>query len=424
MVMAASGDPNGLVAPSGAHLQQPHAPPQVGPWHTATDINCSSTTHGSTVTVSRSRRYTHNPYTSPLTTPSGSSTNTSRQMNTSTNTSCDSSLQSYNPCAVREPGSAEAFAVASSLMEQFLGVVGKIPHTACTVAGRHLLVSVLRLQHMDKMQIIIDELVPQLNVVALDPQGCHVVRTLIELISTPLMEALVPHITPETILDLAVSSQHTRRILQSIFERHKSDALTPIVTTIAQSSRRLAVSQQGCIAVIRTIENAVPHQKQAIISMLLPVLPALTMNCYGNYVVQCLLQHMDHASVVSVVCHSFAGHWVALSRNKFASNVMEKVVWQLDGAARRALVEELVLDTANLKCLMQDAFGNFVLQAIIDSSNDAGEFRDISSRVRQLLHTSPYGHKIENRLQSGLVRSLRMAPDLQGNGAAAPLANA
>ncbi|ESL08561.1 pumilio/PUF RNA binding protein 5 [Trypanosoma rangeli SC58] len=410
--MAASNDPHVRVSSSGVYVKQAPAQPM------STEANYSATTQARGVTIGRSRRYTHNPYASQLATPSCSSTNTSRQMNSSNN-SCDSSMQCYNNCVARETGGTELF-VNSSLLKQFLGV-GNIARTACTVAGRHLLVSVLRLQHMDKVQIIIDELLPQLNIVALDPQGCHVVRTLVETISTELIETILPHFTPETILELAVNSQHTRRVLQSIFERHKSEALTPIVTTIAQSSQQLAVSQQGCIAVIRTIENTLPHQQRSVISMLLPVLPSLTMNCYGNYVVQCLLQHMDRASLVSVVCRAFVGHWLVLSRNKFASNVIEKIVWQLDGAARRELVNELVMDTSNLRQLMQDGFGNFVLQAIIDSSNGGEEFREISSRVKPLLHTSPYGHKIGDRLHGGYARSLRVAPGPQVGGSVASL---
>nr|AAQ84134.1 pumilio protein 5 [Trypanosoma cruzi] len=415
MVMAASNDPNDHVAFSGPYLKQ------VLPPRTSTDINCSATTQGSAITAGRIRRYTHNPYASQSATTSCSSTNTSRQLNSSNNTSCDSSIQVYNNCFAREASGAELVLLSSNLLEQFFAVVGNIPRTACTVTGRHLLVSVLRLQHTEKVQIIIDELLPQLNIVALDQQGCHVVRALIELISTELLETILPHFAPKTIIELAVSSQHTRRVVQSIFERHKSEALTPIVTTIAQSGQQLAVSQQGCIAVIRTIENSLPHQRRSVISMLLPVLPSLTMNCYGNYVVQCLLQHMDHASLVSVVCHNFAGHWLTLSCNKFASNVIEKVVWQLDGVARKEVVDELVMDASNLRCLMQDGFGNFVLQAIIDSSNDLEEFSEVSSRVRPLLHTSPYGHKIGNRLHGGLVRSLQVTPAPQVGGSAAPL---
>ncbi|RNF18878.1 pumilio protein 5 [Trypanosoma conorhini] len=415
MAMAASNDPHVRVSSSCAYVKQAPAP------ETSTDANCSAITRGSGVTPGRGRRYTHNPYASQSATPSCSSANTSRQRNSSNNTSCDSSIQFYNSCVTRDNGGAEVFHVNSSLLEQFLAVVGDIPRTACTLTGRHLLVSVLRLQHMDKLQIIIDELLPQLNIVALDPQGCHVVRTLFEIAPTELMETVLPHFAPETVIELAVSSQHTRRVLQSIFERHKSESLTPIVTTIAQNSQRLAVSQQGCIAVISTIENSLPHQQRSIISMLLPVLPSLTMNCYGNYVVQCLLQHMDHDALVSVVCNAFAGHWLMLSRNKFASNVIEKVVWQLDGAARRELVNELVMDTSNLRPLMQDGFGNFVLQAIIDSSSGGEEFREISSRVRPLLHTSPYGHKIGNTLHGGYVRSRRVVSGRQAGRSAAPL---
>lgn len=358
--------------------------------------------------IAPGRLYTHNPYASLRPVMMCSSSDTSQHVNTSNNTSCASSAPTHISRAPRDAVSAEESVVTGSSLGEFFAIVGDIPAKACTVAGRHLLVSVIRF-HPEKIRVIFDELLPHLDVVALDHQGCHVVRTLIEHSSVEFIETLVPHLAPKTVVELALISQHTRRVLQAIFERHKSEAFTPLVIIIAQHSQELAVSQQGCIALIHVIENALPHQRRLVISKLLPVLPSLAVCCFGNYVVQCILRHMDQASVVSVVCPAFSGHWLALSCNKFASNVIEKVVWQIDEIARRAVVQELIFDMNNLRCLIQDKFGNFVLQAIIGSSNDAAEFGEISYHVRPLLHTSPYGQKIENRLQDGLVRLMRMA---------------
>jgi hypothetical protein len=175
--------------------------------------------------------------------------------------------------------------------------------------------------------------------------------------------------------------------------------LDRVVQVIAADAPRLAMTQQGCIAIMRIVENAMPNQKHFLIQALLPSFPTLTMDPYGNYVVQCVLQNVDATSTAAFVCESFSGHWLPLSCNKFASNVMEKVVRLVTGAARASLVQELVFDSDNLMCLMQDGFGNFVLQAIIDSTQDTSEYRSIADVVRPLLHTSPYGHKIEGKLK-------------------------
>lgn len=357
--------------------------------------------------------YRHNPYASEPSTPTTSHNTTVLSANSSFNLSGDQLSGSFQSAYASSPtmyastgltDATQGMGGESGLMynvaDQFFGIMGSIAPSACTVRGRHLLISVLRLMHPEKTQAVFDEILPQVNVVALDAQGCHVLRTLIEAISEEQAATLASYLEENTIVALATSSQHTRRALQTLFERHRHTGFDFIVQVIAADATRLAMTQQGCIAIMRIIENSLPHQKHHLVAALIPSLPTLTMDPYGNYVVQCILQNFDANLTVSVVCDAFMGHWVPLSCNKFASNVMEKVVRMMTGPARAVLVRELVFEPNNLLCLMQDGFGNFVLQAVIDSSNDAAEFRSISEAVRPQLHTSPYGHKIDSKLKS------------------------
>mmetsp|Transcript_56127 Transcript_56127/g.64405 ORF Transcript_56127/g.64405 Transcript_56127/m.64405 type:complete len:529 (+) Transcript_56127:77-1663(+) len=385
------------------------APPSLKP-SALSSATTTTTTNTSTTAV---KCYRHNPYgASEPSTPTTSHNTTTLSANSSFNLSGDQLSASFQSAYASSPtlysgGMGDGSQMMEgtnglmySVSDQFYGTVGSIAPSACTVRGRHLLISVLRLMHPDKTQAIFEEILPQVNVVALDAQGCHVLRTLIEAISEEQAATLASYLEESTIVTLATASQHTRRALQTLFERHRHSGFDFIVQVIAADATRLAMTQQGCIAIMRIIENSLPHQKHHLVAGLIPSLPTLTMDPYGNYVVQCILQNFDANLTVSVVCDAFMGHWVPLSCNKFASNVMEKVVRMMTGSARAALVRELVFEPSNLLCLMQDGFGNFVLQAIIDSSVDATEFRNISETVRPQLHTSPYGHKIDSKLKS------------------------
>ncbi|GET85865.1 hypothetical protein, conserved [Leishmania tarentolae] len=361
------------------------------------------------------KMYTHNPYASTCTAPPACPSQ-STSMESSTFSSpyvtakvprtaamtpphsrCGSTFPVY---AASEGSCCEAGALANMLEDQFLTVLGNIPSTAMSSRGRHLLFNVLRLQHMDKTQMIYDELLPQFNIVALDPHGCQVARTLIEYISTPQMEALVPYIDPQAIRQMATTTQHTRRVLQAIFERHKSDALMPIVEVVTSDCQRLSVTQQGCIAIIRIIEYAKPAQKRMLITALVPLLSTLAKNQFGNYVVQCILKNMDGYVSLKDLVGSFKGHWVELSCDKYSSNVMEKIVGMLKGGLRQRIVNELIFDAAHLQCLLQNSFGNYVLQAVIGSAVNQYEYGLIYDAVTPHLHTSPYGHRIEAKLKS------------------------
>ncbi|KAK7199055.1 pumilio/PUF RNA binding protein 5 [Novymonas esmeraldas] len=381
------------------------------------------------------KMYTHNPYASTCATAStplmqGASaeggaftsppTATARQRASTAVPPQSGGANNFPVYAASEGSCAEAGAVASTLEEQLMGVLGNIPATAMSSRGRHLLLNVLRLQHMDKVQLIYDELAPQFNVVAMDQHGCHVARTLIEYITTSQMESLVPYLEPNTILLMAVTTQHTRRVLQSMFEHHSSDALQPIVQVVTSDCHRLSTTQQGCIAVIRIIEYARPAQKRILIDALVPVLASLATNQFGNYVVQCILKNMDGYVSLNDLAGTFNGHWVQLSCDKYSSNVMERIVGTVKGGARQRIVAELIVDVANLQCLMQNSFGNYVLQAAIGSSVDPYEYSMMYDAITPYLHTSPYGHRIEAKLR-GRYEVLFNRPAPANTAAAVPL---
>lgn len=294
----------------------------------------------------------------------------------------------------------ETCVVAATLEEQFCGILGNIPASAMSSRGRHLLLNVLRRCDPDKTQIIYDELAPQFSKVAMDQHGCHVMRTLIELISTAQMEALVPFMEPAVVLQMATATQHTRRVLQAVFEHHASTGLMPLVEVIRSDCMRLSMNQQGCIVIIRVVEHAIAEQKRALISSLVPILPSLAEDQFGNYVVQCILKNMEGYVSFNDLVGSFRGHWVKLSCDKYSSNVMERIIGMLRDGPRQLIVNELILNEVNLQQLMQNSFGNYVLQAIISSAVDLSEFKRIYDSVTPFLHTSPYGHRIDARLKS------------------------
>jgi hypothetical protein len=211
---------------------------------------------------------------------------------------------------------------------------------------------------------------------------------------------LVDYLSPEVVLTIATSSQNTRRVLQTLFERHRTPLLQPVVEVIALHAIALSTTQQGCIAVMRCLEHVTEPQKLHVLTALQPQLAALTMDPYGNYVVQAILQYFTRETACEVIEKAFNGHWVNLSCNKFASNVMEKFIQASTPLTRKTILEELVYNSDALAILMQDGFGNFVLQQIIDTCTTGPEYRKMAEKVRPLLASSPFGHKIEAKLKS------------------------
>jgi hypothetical protein len=364
----------------------------------------------------KSSRRRHNPYASsnastsePSTPVVGPAVATARvpaadgsffSTHSSANTSSVQSPVYAQDVATGYTDAASNHPIAYSINEQFAQARGTLAAAACTPRGRHMLVGALRQQHTDKIQAIFEELAPHVGNIVMDAQGGHVIRTMVEFLNEQQVAGLVEFLTPELVLTIATSSQNTRRVLQTLFERHRTPALQPVVDVIATHAIALSTTQQGCIAVMRCMEHSPDLHKAQVLQALQPQLAALTMDPYGNYVVQAVLQYFPNDVACEVLEKAFAGHWIALSCNKFASNVMEKFIQASPPMTRKTILDELVHTAEALGTLMQDGFGNFVLQQIIDTCTTGTEYRKMSEKIRPLLTVSPFGHKIEAKLKS------------------------
>jgi len=295
----------------------------------------------------------------------------------------------------REPSPASTVAV-----ETFQRSIGSLVKLACTAEGRSLLQAIIRLQHLDKIQTIFDEFVLDCQTVMLDSHGCHVVRSLIEVLDEPQLEILVSRLNSKLLLNMCTMSQYTRRILQTLFEKYKVSALQPIIDILATDSQYLAATQQGCISLMRVYERCNCDQKAQLIAPLLPHFADLAADPYGNYVVQCVLEHTEPAVAIKYVSEAFSGQMLKMSCNKFASNVLEKIIRMATPQLRRMVLDELVYNPAALQQAAQDGFGNFVIQTLIETSSNPGEFKKICDRLRPVIPSSTYGHKIESRIRS------------------------
>lgn len=285
-----------------------------------------------------------------------------------------------------------------NVTDQFASVMEHFDAEACTARGRQLLCHVLRQRDTDKSMEILTKLLPQANLISLDPNGCHVSRALVE--NLPICEVahFIHALYPSTIFRLCTMSQHTRRVVQAIFEHHCGPELTPLVEILANDSCRLAMTQQGCIVLMNVLSHALVEQKMLFLPHLMPILATLATDQYGNYVVQSLFEHHEGLVTMDELNNAFGKHRISHSCHKCASNVMERLVSSVTGTTRRQLVQEFIFDPLHCHTLLLDCYGNFVLQAIIRSSKEPAEFQVIYDTVTSYLPNSPYGQKIGAKL--------------------------
>ncbi|KPA75231.1 putative pumilio protein [Leptomonas pyrrhocoris] len=159
----------------------------------------------------------------------------------------------------------------------------------------------------------------------------------------------------------------------------------PLIRLLAANAPFLAVSQRGCPVFIRVYKRVDAERKEVLVSHLLPQFAALAKDSYANYMVQCAIEHTDRTTAAQYVVQFFAGHLLQMSCDRFASNVVEKVVRVCGGvpAVRRLVLDELVYNPAALKELVSDGYGNFVVQSVVSTVAGLSEL-GIVARVFEL----------------------------------------
>lgn len=140
----------------------------------------------------------------------------------------------------------------------------------------------------------------------------------------------------------------------------------------------MAMDQHGLCVLKKCLSLANTNDANLLLELFDKTLPFVLMICngpYGNYLVQHLLDLDSIPNACSLVHYCLRNKYSMLSRQKFSSNVVEKMLRLVScssalqspekGAIREDIMREL-MDPSKIVELMDDQYGNFVLQHALE----------------------------------------------------------
>ena len=193
-----------------------------------------------------------------------------------------------------------------------------------------------------------------------------------------LGQELHPHV-----LD-CVRDQNANHVIQKILEQVPSPHLDFIASAFLGHVPVLASHCYSCRVLQRIFAYCSEEQRRPLLDEMHKDTLRLMQDQYGNYVVQWVLQHGEERDRLAIVGVA-KSHLLALSRHKFASNVVEHVIQVAQPADLADLLEELLAplrasDVEGLPLLlegtaplciatvmMQDQYANYVLQRFLQT---------------------------------------------------------
>jgi len=169
-----------------------------------------------------------------------------------------------------------------------------------------------------------------------DQNGNHVIQKCIEVVSTKSKKAL-----------------QNGDIERS---KHLREQIDFIIDDIMRNMMSLSCHPYGCRVVQRILEHCDEYKRLTVLDEIQKCHRKLLGDQYGNYVIQHVLQFgrtSDRDSILHIIVDTGL---LGLARQKFASNVVEKLLKHGNGSHRRAVAREMLKVSASCRSVPQGGF--------------------------------------------------------------------
>lgn len=212
-----------------------------------------------------------------------------------------------------------------------------------------------------------------------DQHGSRFIQQKLETATSEEKQFVFEEIVPANILQL-VQDVFGNYVIQKLFEHGTQMQKTLLANTMEGHVLHLSLQMYGCRVVQKAIEYILPDQQAAFVRELDGHVLKCVMDANGNHVIQKLIERVspDKLGFVS----SFRGSVHELSTHAYGCRVLQRCLEHLPEELARPLLDELH-DYTN--SLMQDQFGNYVIQFVLEHGQPHDRTQVIAKLRGQML---------------------------------------
>mmetsp|Transcript_596 Transcript_596/g.1111 ORF Transcript_596/g.1111 Transcript_596/m.1111 type:complete len:933 (+) Transcript_596:101-2899(+) len=224
--------------------------------------------------------------------------------------------------------------------------------------------------------------------VACDRQGTRVIQALVNIASSnnervAIVNALaVPTQSqpePKQLLQL-IQNPYSTHVIHAILGVFPFELYWPICRVALANVATLGLDRHGLCVIKKSVTLAPTDVLVKFIPTVMGMALKYVNDQYGNYLLQHVLEHsktvttdpsfFDISGSFDTLCYDqlhqgLKGHYSWLSRQKFASNVIEMIVRSAKESVRTEVIEELTAEKV-ISRLLLCSYGNYVMQNVIE----------------------------------------------------------
>ncbi|GJQ11614.1 hypothetical protein GpartN1_g3405.t1 [Galdieria partita] len=189
-------------------------------------------------------------------------------------------------------------------------------------------------------------------------------------------------------------------VIQHCFLYWSSEDNQFLYRTIRDNFLEIATHRQGCCMIQTSMDFACSSQLDDIATSIMEHIFILIHDAFGNYVVQHILDSQNPQYIQGIM-KKLRGHWYEMSMEKFSSNITEKCLQLAEETQRWEMIQEIAKDCSNIGNLLHDAYGNYVIQRMLQVASPAQKMllKEYIEKYWNTLSRSRYGKQIQYNLE-------------------------
>ena len=247
------------------------------------------------------------------------------------------------------------------------------------------------------LTILINKAAESLVKVALNQHGTRALQKLIASISEQNQLETLMHALHDKVVPL-IQDLNGNHVIQKCLNKLSPQQSQFIFDAVGAHCVTVGTHRHGCCVLQRCLDHAAGYQKAQIISQIVANSFALVQDPFGNYVLQYIVD-IGEPVFTDPLIFSFKGSIALLSKQKFSSNVIEKLIRGSKLPMRRVMIEEM-LQGDELHKMVTDQYANYVIQTALDFG-DPEIKQELVEAIRPLLPSirgNPCGRRIQSKV--------------------------
>ncbi|KAI0725121.1 ARM repeat-containing protein [Fomitopsis betulina] len=213
-----------------------------------------------------------------------------------------------------------------------------------------------------------------------DQHGSRFIQQKVETASSEDKQKIFEEIVPVHALQL-IQDVFGNYVVQKLFEHGTQTQRALLASTMEGHILPLSLQMYGCRVVQKAVEFVPPEQQTSFVQELESQVLRCVRDANGNHVIQKLIECVAAERLTFV--GSFKGYVYELATHPYGCRVLQRCFEHLQEDHIRPLMDEL---HKHVTQLMQDQFGNYVVQFVLEHGKSHDRTVVVSKLRGQMIH--------------------------------------